>query len=202
MKKKNKSIQKKTKIESDKLRKIYFQPEKAGSFGGVDALKRHSKVNRRRAKQWLSFQDTYTLHKPVRTKFNRRRTIVGGIDHQWQSDLIDVKNLKKDNKGFVFLLTCIDVFSKFAWVLPLKNKSGVTVTEAFENVFKLGRKPLTLQTDKGKEFTNKTVQDFLKKKQNGFLLFRKRQHKSFDSRTLQSNVERKNVEILHKEQYE
>ena len=102
------------------------------------------------------------MHKPVRRKFLRRRTIVGGIDHQWQADLIDVRTLKKDNDGYVFLLTCIDVLSKYAWVVPLKDKSGTSLVKAFQQIFAEGRKPLKLQTDKGTEFKNRLVQKLLR----------------------------------------
>ena len=145
------------------LKESYYTPSKAGSFGGVAALKRSTKKNTADIKNWLSFQDAYTLHKPVRRKFPRRKTIVGGIDHLWQADLVDVSGLKKYNKSYRFLLTCIDVFSKFAWVVPLKSKSGASLVEGFRAVLNLsrGRKPRRLQTDKGSEFKNKKFQAFL-----------------------------------------
>lgn len=86
----------------------------------------------------------------------------GGIDHQFQADLIDVKNLKKYNDGYSFLLTCIDVLSKYAWVIPLKTKTGEALVEAFRKIVAQGRRLLRLQTDKGKEFINKTFQNYLK----------------------------------------
>lgn len=100
----------------------------------------------------------------MRRNFVRRRIIVGGIDHQFQADLIDVRNLKKDNDGFVYLLTCIDVLSKYAWVVPLKNKTGPSLVEAFEHIFAQGRKPFRLHTDRGTEFRKKIFQHFLKEK--------------------------------------
>ena len=89
---------------------------------------------------------------------------MGGIDHQFQADLIDVRNLKKANDGFVYLLTCIDVLSKYAWVVPLKNKTGPSLVEAFEHIFAQGRKPFRLHTDRGTEFRKKIFQHFLKEK--------------------------------------
>ena len=157
---------KKKKTQLDKwLSVIYYNPKHAASYGGVQAVKRE--VNKKKKKKigpvqkWLSQQDTYTLHKPVRYKFPRRRIIVGGIDHQWQADLVDVGRLGKHNKGFKYLLTCIDVFSKHAWVVPLKDKTGKILVEAFKFIFKDGRQPLALQTDKGTEFTNRLFQKFL-----------------------------------------
>ena len=113
--------------------------------------------------QWLSGQDTYTLHKPVRRRFPRRRVVVPGIDHQWQADLVDVSRLSTTNDGYKFLLTCIDVFSKYAWVIPLKNKTGASLIRAFETILQSGRKPVHLQTDKGTEFTNRAFQSYLRK---------------------------------------
>ena len=70
-------------------------------------------------KTWLQSKDTYTLHKPVRHNFPRNRIIVTGIDDQWQADLVEMTSLARFNNGYKFLITCIDVFSKFARVVPL-----------------------------------------------------------------------------------
>ncbi len=64
------------------------------------------------------------------------------------------------NKGYKYLLTCIDVVSKYAWVIPLKNKTGNV--EAFKNILKSGRKPQFLQTDKGTELLNQNFQNLQK----------------------------------------
>ncbi len=67
------------------------------------------------------------LHKPIRRKFQRRSVQVSGIDEVWGADLVDMKEWKKENKGYTFILTVIDVFSKYAWAVPLKDKKGETV---------------------------------------------------------------------------
>lgn len=141
----------------------YKKPDHPGSFGGVNAVYQALKgrVKRKDVKSWLQSNDTYTLHKPVRHKFRRNRVIVGGIDEQFQADLVDLQSLVKFNNGYRFLLTCIDIFSKFAWVIPLKDKSGKSILRAFKAIFK-DRKPQNLQSDKGTEFTNKLVQKYLK----------------------------------------
>ena len=72
--------------------------------------------------------------------------VVYGIDHQWQADYLG--KLAYYNKGFKYLLTCIDVLSKYAWVLPLKDKTGTSLKEAFQVIFKTGRQPICLQTDR------------------------------------------------------
>ena len=59
-------------------------------------------------------KETYTLHKPTRRRFPRRQVVVHGTDHQWQDDLVDLGKLASYNKGFKYLLTCIDVLSRYA----------------------------------------------------------------------------------------
>ena len=107
------------------LNSIYYDTKQTGSFGGIDRLRRASHpalgASVKEVKQWLSEQDTYTLHKPVRYRFRRRRFVVGGINHQWQADLVDMSRLKRYNDDHTFLLTVIDVISKKAWSIPLKK---------------------------------------------------------------------------------
>ena len=87
--------------------------------------------------------------------------IVNGKDEQWQVDLVDVQALKRDNDGYRFLLTVIDVLSKYAWVVPLKDKTGKSLFDAFDAIFKKdGRVPERLQTDAGKQFLNKEFSSF------------------------------------------
>src|SRR6267154_547462 len=143
----------------DNEMKVYFNPGLPGSFGGVNALSKAS--NRKKVKDWLSGQDAYTLHKPVRRKFKRRRTICVGMDHLWQIDLADLSSLAQHNDGFKFLLTCIDCFSRYAWVVPIKSKHATIVTEAFSSLL-IDRRPTYVQSDKGSEFINSTFQSFLK----------------------------------------
>ena len=77
---------------------------------------------------------------------------------------MDVSSLAHFNKGYKFLLTCIDVFSKFSWVVLLKNKTGESLVNGFQIILDTGRSPKKLQTDKGTEFLNRNFQSFLKEK--------------------------------------
>lgn len=90
--------------------------------------------------------------------------VVFNIDEQWAADLIEVINIAKYNKGYRYLLTVVDVFSKYALVEPVKSKTGQAVKEAFEEISKQGRTPVNLQTDDGKEFYNKTFQGLMSRK--------------------------------------
>jgi hypothetical protein len=152
----------------------YYEVGEPGSYGGVEALYRLMKekgqpVTRRQAAEWLAKQDAYTLHKPIRRRFVRRKIYSRGIDYLWQADLVDVSHLADHNDGNRYLLTVIDVFSKHAWVVPLKKKDARTVTEAFESLLaSAGRKPQKLQTDKGKEFVNAVFQSALRRQNVAF----------------------------------
>ena len=75
---------------------------------------------------------------------------------------MDLQSLSRWNRGYKYLLTCIDILSKYAWVVPLKTKTGPELVKAFTKIFQQGCKPDKLQTDAGTEFKNKTFQTFLK----------------------------------------
>lgn len=102
------------------------------------------------------------LHAPARRNFPRRKVLMRGIDETWQADLIDMKNYSDLNEGYNFLLTVIDNVSKFAWVLPLKRKTGLELKAALINIFERGRIPKNLHVDNGTEFYNKNVKALLK----------------------------------------
>ena len=135
-----------------------------------EAKKRYPSLTFSQVKTWLQSKDTYTLHKPVRYNFPRNRVIVTGIDDQWQADLVDTSSLARFNKGYKFLLTCIDVFSKFAWVVLLKNKTGESLVNGFQSILDLGRSPEKLQTDKGTEFLNRNFQSLLEENSIHFFI--------------------------------
>jgi len=103
------------------------------------------------------------LHKPIKRNFARRRVIVNHIDEIWCSDLVEMQQFSKWNKGYRCLLMVLDVFSKYGWIVALKDKKGETVTQAFETIFKEVRKPEYLWTDKGKEYYNKHFKNLLDK---------------------------------------
>ena len=101
-----------------------------------------------------------------------------------------MQQFSKWNKGYRYLLMVIDVFSKYGWIVPLKDKKGESVTEAFKSIFKEGRKPQYLWVDKGKEFYNKNLKDLLEK--NGIHMY------STENEEKSSVVERWNRTIKSK----
>ena len=95
------------------------------------------------------------LHKPIIRKFKKRKVYSGFKDNIWGADLADMQLISKFNKGFRFLLCVIDIFSKYAWVVPLKDKKGVSIVDAFQKILDdSNRKPNKMWIDKGSEFYN------------------------------------------------
>ena len=129
------------------------------------------------------------LHASIRRNFTRRRVIVNNIDEIWASDLVEMQKFSKWNKGYRYLLMVIVVFSKYGWIIPLKDKKGKSVTEAFETIFR-DRKPQYIWVDKGKEFHNKYLKDLLDK--NGIHMY------SIENEEKSSVVERWNRTIMSK----
>ena len=104
------------------------------------------------------------LHKPITRNFRERRVISYGVDKIWAGDLVEMQKYSKWNKGIKYLLMVIDVFSKYSWIVALKDKKTESVSLAFDHIFKKSkRKPEKLWTDKGSEFISKHFKDFLKK---------------------------------------
>ena len=156
---------------NSELDDIYYKAGDPGSYGGIRRLFTRAReiglrnISQNKIRKYLSNQHAYSLHKPARRRFRRNKTVVGKIDQQWQADLADMQGIASANDGFKYLLTVIDIFSKYAWVIPLKDKSGGKVLVGFQKLLEIShpRKPLKLQTDAGKEFLNIQLQTFLKR---------------------------------------
>jgi transposase InsO family protein len=141
---------------------IYYDPKHPAGFTSVAKLAQSAKTNKKHVEEWLSGEDAYTLHKPVRKRFPRNPYTVSNLDDVWEIDLVDLRTLSKFNSGYKYLLNVIDIFSRFVWSVPLQDKTGKSVVAALANLFK-DRKPITIQSDKGTEFVNATVQKYLKR---------------------------------------
>ena len=145
------------------LKAIYYDPHHPASLGSVEKLAKASKVPIKKVKKWLAKQKTYTLHRQARKHYPSRRYYVSNIDEQWQMDLADMQKIKRYNDGYAYILTCIDILSRYGWTRPLKSKAGSEVAAAIEDIFKTSeRKPKRIQTDQGKEFYNTSVTALLK----------------------------------------
>jgi len=105
--------------------KLYYHPAKLSGFATLKKLQeaaRQSKLGKNTGKllSWLLTQDTYTLHRPVRRKFSRNPYTVNNLFDVLECDLIEVKAFGKFDDNYKFLLTVIDVFSKYLHIVPLK----------------------------------------------------------------------------------
>lgn len=162
------------------LEKLYFDPSAPGSYSSAPKLTKAAKVkiekDKRRwgrvkvdeddVQKFLSGRETYTLHRPVRRRYPRRRVQVSQAWYQFQSDLVDMREFSKKNDGWSWILMTIDVFSRRGWAIPVKSKESQNMLVAMKRLLEseVERLPLKLQTDKGQEFLNKKVQSYLRSK--------------------------------------
>ena len=100
------------------------------------------------------------LHKPIIKKFDKRKVYSQFKDNIWGVDLADMQSLSRKNKGIKYLLCAIDLYSKYAFVIPLKDKKGISIVNAFDKIIKQsGRKPN--KVDQGGEFCNNVFKKWL-----------------------------------------
>ena len=103
------------------------------------------------------------LHKPIIKNFKRRKVYSSFKDNIWGVDLADMQLISKYNKGIRYLLCVIDLFSRYASVIPLKNKKGESIVEGFKKISDdSNRKPNKIWVDHGSEFYNNKFKNFLK----------------------------------------
>ena len=121
---------------------VYNFFDKKSKGGGVNIEVKH---NKQLAKE---------LHKPIIRNFKKRTVYSGFKNNIWGADLANMQLISNFDKGFRFLLCVIDIFRKYAWVVPLKDKKGVTIVDAFQKILDdSDRKPNKIWVDKGSEFT-------------------------------------------------
>lgn len=175
------------------LHELYYSLSSPVAYSGHENIYRVAKekipeIKRADVTDWLRSQLTYTLHYPVRHNYKTRPVLVYGIDEQWQIDLVDLTKLSRHNNNYRFIMTVIDVLSKYAWLIPLKSKHGKEIRFGLETLFsKTSRRPKVIQTDKGTEFYNRDLENLLKAE--GIKLF------STNSQRKASVVERLNRTI-------
>ena len=98
------------------------------------------------------------LLKPKQKRFSRRRIFSPNVNSIWTMDLLDIHQFARHNKNFRYILVVLDIFSRFAWARPLKNKSGVSVAKALEDIISESEsKPHKVWSDRGTEFYNVAV---------------------------------------------
>ena len=147
----NRRIQEKTqsdKVLRDKAFKVASDPKYDGYQRGLASMvykffdKKSSGTG---ITNEINYQLANEVHKAIIRKFKKRKVYSSFRDNIWGVDLADMQSLSKYNKGIKYLLCAIDLFSKYAWVIHLKNKKGTSIVNAFqkkiqkqENLIKYG----------------------------------------------------------------
>lgn len=151
-------------VTMDKVKFDYSNVGSASALSSAQRLHKGRKIPIKSIENFLKSKDSYTLHRQVRKNFTRNYYKVEKIGQLFEIDLMDLSNLKKFNNNVRYLLMAIDVFSKQLFSIPLKAKSGKTVTEAMEIIIKQFKYPIEMiQSDAGKEFVGGKFQEMLKK---------------------------------------
>ena len=122
------------------LENLYYDPKNPASFSGPRSLYKAVKnagqrvISMGKIKKWLKTQETYTMHRKMVRRFKRNRVQVDHIDEQWDVDLMDMNYYAKHNNGMSFVLLVIDIFSRYAWAVPLQNKQATTVRKGLDEL--------------------------------------------------------------------
>ena len=109
-----------------------------------------------------NYQLANEIHKPIIKKFKKRKVYSSFRDNIWGVDLADMQSLSKCNKGIKYLLCTIDIFSKYVWVISLKDKTGTITVNAFKKIISNGRKPNKIWVHQGRKFYNNPFKSLLK----------------------------------------
>lgn len=153
------------------LEGLYYDPLTTGGYTGISKLwlsvktdGNPHKLKYAQVSEWLNNQNTYKRHKPAQTIFPRQKIIMSEIDQQWDGDIMDMQKFAKFNKGYKFLAIFIDIFSRYAWVEPMKTKTPKEMVSVMQKVFAEGRMPQYFRTDKGSEYIGRLTKDYLHEK--------------------------------------
>lgn len=120
-----------------------------------------SKARQQRIKQDKQLAKQTAMLQKAEQALNREKQ-KAKKEKKWVADLVEMQLYWRENRGVRFLLTVVDVLSKYGWVQPLKHKTGLDMRQAFETILQEVHRPQTLQMDKGKEFYNAPFQKWLK----------------------------------------
>ena len=144
------------------MEKIWYNPEDPAAFGSVARLAKSAKQTKMMADKWLRQQMAYSLNKPLKKRFPTRRYLSKSVNWIWQMDLMEMIPYAKINKGYRYILTCVDVFSRYARAVPVKSKTSKDMATAIQSMMK-DVQPRFVQTDLGKEFYNSKVKSVFDK---------------------------------------
>ena len=152
------------KVLGDKAFKIASDPKYDGYQRGLASMiyKFFDKKSSGSGIMEPNYQLADEIHKLIIRKVKKRKVYSSFRDNIWWEDLADMQSLSKYNKGIKYWLCAIDLFSKYAWVIPVKDKKGTSIVNAFQKIITKGRKPNKIWVDQGSEFYNQSFKDFLK----------------------------------------
>ena len=126
------------------------------AYNFFDKKSKESDVANNQIKQNLQLANE--LRKPIIRNFKKRTVYSRFKDNIWGADLADMQSLSKYNKEIKYLLCAIDLFSKYAWVIPIKDKKGTSIVNAFKKIISEGRKTNKIWAD----FYSNSFKEFLK----------------------------------------
>lgn len=157
------------------LKKAFYDPSSPASYYGVEKLFKYAKeegvrgITRGKIKKWLKKEEPYTMYRQSRKKFPRNKIIVQGPNQEWDIDLMDMTDFQPENDDNRYVLMVVDLFSRFAYTVPLKNKTADSVVKGLKTVFEK-QKPVWIRSDKGGEFVNAKMKKMLKEEKVGHIV--------------------------------
>ncbi len=140
------------------LEYLYTNLDQPTAFSGAKRISKAANASIKKTSEWLGNQRSYSLHKASRKPKTFRKYKTPYYSYQLQTDLLQMPPYR----GYKYILTIIDIFSRYMWAFPLKNKTPIGVVKAFQQLFQQV-KPFYIQSDKGTEFYNKPFKTLLKK---------------------------------------
>ena len=148
------------------IRKNYASPRQTASFSGLTKqIKKYGSSSKRIIQSALNSTSDYTLHRERKKPRIRNPFFILKKRQQVQMDLVDITSLAEHNDGIRFLFCSIDMFSRLAFVYPMKDKTAASAKQAIISMLSYyGSKPKEILSDRGTEFKNNIVEGFLKER--------------------------------------
>lgn len=146
------------------LKSVYYDAAHPASYSGIDKLyrfvKKERKISKARIKQWLTKQEVYVKHKPVRRSFKKLKVVVPEKYYQFDADTVSMVRFAQYNDGYKYILVIIDILSHYCWTCPLKTLTGKEMVSALKKTVET--RPQKIRTDSGTEFLNAQVEKYFK----------------------------------------
>ena len=128
-------------------------------------------ISKKNGKDWLSKQETCTLFRPARRKFNRAKVLSFYTNFLWDADSANMKQYEENNDGYGYFSVMIEIFTRYIYTYPLKTLKGDEMVTAINRGFKVHKeKPINFRSDKGSEYKNIKSKRFLEREQVNHIL--------------------------------